>query len=68
MPMVDVQCLHAQKDDIVASADSGNMEKARTHLAAKLRCASSLSCSDAVTCSDDTMILLRRVLGPRRRA
>lgn len=67
MPTIEGPCLHAPTDAVVASADSGNMEEARRHIAALLRCASSLSCSEAVSCSDDTMALLRRVLGERRR-
>lgn len=65
MATIEGQCLHTSADSVVASAANGNMEDARRHLAAMLRCSSSLSCAEAVSCSDDTMALLRRVLGPR---
>lgn len=68
MTMVEARCLHTQMEAIAATADGGKMDEARGHLADMLRCASYLGCSEAVSCSDDAMVLLRRVLGNRRRA
>lgn len=68
MSVVATRCLHSQMDAIAATADGGDMDEARGHLTAMLRCATYLGCTDAVACSDDAMVLLRRVLdGCRRR-
>lgn len=66
MPVLEARCLHTQMDAIAATADDGNMDEARGHLTAMLRCATYLGCTDAVTCSDDAMVLLRRVLDGSR--
>lgn len=67
MSVVEARCLHAQMDAIVATADGGDMDQARGHLTAMLRCATYRGCTDAVACSDDAMVLLRRVLDVCRR-
>lgn len=67
MTMVEARCLHTQMEAILSTADGGNIDEARGHLADMLKCASYLGCSDAVSCSDDAMVLLRRVLGRHRR-
>lgn len=66
MSVIEAQCLHTQMDAIVATADGGDMDQARGHLTAMLRCATYRGCTDAVACSDDAMVLLRRVLGAWR--
>lgn len=68
MAATEVRCLHSQMDDVVATAESGDIGEVRGKLTDMLRCSSHQGCSQAVTCSDDAMAVLRRVLGAPERS